>query len=38
VPDQGRYGVTAPHHLKLYIPARTAMVMVCEQVKGIKDL
>jgi 1,4-alpha-glucan branching enzyme len=38
VPDQGRYGVTAPHQLKLYIPARTAMVMLYEQVKGIKDL
>ena len=21
VPDQGHYGVTAPHHLKLYLPA-----------------
>ena len=38
VPDQGRYGVTAPHHLKLYLPARTAMVLLYEQVKGIKDL
>jgi len=37
-PDQGRYAVTAPHHLKLYIPARTAMVLLYEQVKGIKDL
>jgi 1,4-alpha-glucan branching enzyme len=38
VPDQGRYGVTAPHHLKLYLPARTAMVLLHEKIKSIKDL
>lgn len=37
-PDQGRYGVTAPHHLKLYLPARTAMVLLHEKIKSIKDL
>ncbi|MGB8358455.1 MAG: alpha amylase C-terminal domain-containing protein [Bacteroidales bacterium] len=37
-PDQGRYGVTAPHHLKLYLPARTAMVLLYEKIKSIKDL
>ncbi|MCI0522346.1 MAG: alpha amylase C-terminal domain-containing protein, partial [Bacteroidales bacterium] len=38
VPDHGHYGVTAPHHLKLYLPARTAMVLVQEQVKSIHSL
>jgi 1,4-alpha-glucan branching enzyme len=38
VPDHGRYGVTAPHHLKLYLPARTAIVLHQEKVKSITDL
>lgn len=38
VPDQGRYGVNAPHHLNLYLPARTALVLLEEKVKSIKDL
>ncbi|MCU0409920.1 MAG: alpha amylase C-terminal domain-containing protein [Bacteroidales bacterium] len=38
VPDHGHYGVTAPHHLKLYLPARTATVLVQEQVKSIYSL
>ena len=37
-PDQGHYGVTAPHHLKLYLPARTAVVLLQERVKTIMDL
>ncbi len=37
-PDQGHYGVTAPHHLKLYLPARTAVVLLQERVKSIMDL
>jgi 1,4-alpha-glucan branching enzyme len=38
VPDHGQYVVSAPHHLKLYLPARTAMVLLHEQVKGINQL
>ncbi len=38
IPDQGRFGVTAPHHLKLYLPARTAIVLHQEKVKSIADL
>ncbi|MDX9771957.1 MAG: alpha amylase C-terminal domain-containing protein [Bacteroidales bacterium] len=38
LPDQGHYGVTAPHHLKLYLPARTAIVMWQEKIKTIMDL
>jgi 1,4-alpha-glucan branching enzyme len=38
VPDHDRYGVTAPHHLKLYLPARTAIVLLQERIKTISDL
>jgi len=38
LPDQGHYGVTAPHHLKLYLPARTAIVLWQEKIKTIMDL
>jgi 1,4-alpha-glucan branching enzyme len=38
IPDHERYGVTAPHHLRLYLPARTAIVLLQEKVKSIKDL
>ncbi|MFZ2286527.1 MAG: alpha amylase C-terminal domain-containing protein [Bacteroidales bacterium] len=38
VPDHGRFGVTAPHHLKLYLPARTAIVLLQERIKTIRDL
>jgi 1,4-alpha-glucan branching enzyme len=38
VPDHGHYGVTVPHYLKLYLPARTAMVLVQEKVKSIYSL
>jgi 1,4-alpha-glucan branching enzyme len=38
IPDQGRFAVTAPHHLKLYLPARTAIVLHQEKVKSITDL
>jgi len=38
LPDLGHYGVTAPHHLKLYLPARTAIVMWQEKIKTIMDL
>jgi 1,4-alpha-glucan branching enzyme len=38
VPDHGQYGVTAPHHLRLYLPARTAIVLFQEPVKTIRDL
>jgi 1,4-alpha-glucan branching enzyme len=38
LPVQGHYGVTAPHHLKLYLPARTAIVLLQERVKTIMDL
>jgi len=38
VPDKGQYVVTAPHHLRLYLPARTAMVLLHEQLKGINHL
>ena len=37
-PDKGRYGVTAMHHLRLYLPARTAVVLLQERVKTIMDL
>ena len=37
-PDQGHYGVTAPHHLKLYLPARTAVVLLQERIRTIMDL
>lgn len=37
-PDQGHYGVTAPHHLKLYLPARTAIVLLQERIRTIMDL
>jgi len=37
-PDQGHYGVTAPHHLKLYLPARTGIVLLQERIKTIMDL
>lgn len=38
IPDYGRYGVAAPHHLKLYLPARTAIVLLQEPIKTIRDL
>lgn len=38
IPDHERFGVTAPHHLKLYLPARTAIVMRHEKIKSITDL
>ncbi len=38
MPDHNRYGVTAPHHLKLYLPARTAIVLLQEKIKTISDL
>jgi 1,4-alpha-glucan branching enzyme len=38
LPDQGHYGVTAPHHLKLYLPARTAIVLRQERIRTIMDL
>jgi 1,4-alpha-glucan branching enzyme len=38
VPDHGKFGVTAPHHLKLYLPARTAIVLLQERIKTIRDL
>ncbi len=38
LPDRERYGVTSPHHLKLYLPARTAVVLLQERVKTIMDL
>jgi 1,4-alpha-glucan branching enzyme len=38
LPDTGKYGVTAPHHLRLYLPARTAIVLSQEKVKSISDL
>jgi len=38
LPDQGNYGVTAPHHLKLYLPARTAIVLRQERIRTIMDL
>ncbi len=38
LPDTGKYGVTAPHHLRLYLPARTAIVLRQEKVKSISDL
>jgi 1,4-alpha-glucan branching enzyme len=38
LPDRGRYGVTASHHLKLYLPARTAIVLMQERVRTIMDL
>ena len=38
LPDRNHYGVTAPHHLKLYLPARTAIVLLQEKVKSIDDL
>lgn len=38
MPDHGHYGVTAPHHLKLYLPARTAIVLLQEPIKTIRDL
>jgi 1,4-alpha-glucan branching enzyme len=38
IPDHGNYGVTAPHHLKLYLPARTAIVLLHEKIKTIRDL
>ena len=38
VPDHGQYVVTAPHHLRLYLPARTAIVLLNEQVKNINQL
>lgn len=38
VPDHGHHGVTAPHHLKLYLPARTAIVLLQERIKTIRDL
>jgi 1,4-alpha-glucan branching enzyme len=38
IPDRDHDGVTAPHHLRLYIPARTAIVLLQEKVKGIGDL
>lgn len=37
-PDKGRYGVTAQHCLRLYLPARTAVVLMQERVKTIMDL
>ncbi len=37
-PDKGRYGVMAMHHLRLYLPARTAVVLLQERVKTIMDL
>lgn len=38
LPDQGRYAVTATHHLKLYLPARTAIVLHQERTRSIMDL
>ena len=38
IPDRERHGVTTPHHLKLYLPARTAIVLLQERVKTIMDL
>ncbi len=38
IPDHERYGVTAPHHLKLYLPARTAIVLLQEKTKTVSDL
>jgi 1,4-alpha-glucan branching enzyme len=38
IPDREHHGVTSPHHLKLYLPARTAIVLLQERVKTIMDL
>ena len=38
IPDRERHNVTTPHHLKLYLPARTAIVLLQERVKTIMDL
>jgi 1,4-alpha-glucan branching enzyme len=38
LPDHDRYGVTTPHHLRLYLPARTAIVLLHEKIKTIADL
>lgn len=38
IPDSERHNVTTPHHLKLYLPARTAIVLLQEKVKTIMDL
>ena len=38
VPDHGRYAVTAQHYLKLYLPARTVMVLHREHVKSIDQI
>jgi 1,4-alpha-glucan branching enzyme len=38
IPVRDHDGATAPHHLRLYIPARTAIVLLQEKVKGIGDL
>ena len=38
LPDTGHYGVTATQHLKLYLPARTAIVLLQERIRSIMDL
>ncbi len=37
-PDRERHGVMAPHHLRLYLPARTAIVLKLEKTKTVMDL
>lgn len=38
VPDNERQSVSAGHHLRLYLPARTAVVLQLQQVKSIYQL
>ncbi len=38
VPGTGRYSLTDPLQLKLYLPARTGMVLLEKKSRGIKDL
>ncbi len=38
IPDQGRFDVTSPHRLYLYLPARTAIVLKMMPVPGIHQL
>lgn len=38
VPDNENYGITAMHHLRLYLPARTALVLYHEPARSIYSI